>query len=61
MKKICYILEADEGTAAALNYIEKTFPVFTELDLLENGYLEVTFVCREEDVRAIQVFLAAYV
>ena len=61
MKKICYILEVDEGTAAALNYIEKTFPVFTELDLLENGCLEVTFVCREEDIRAIQVILAAYV
>ena len=41
--------------------VKKTFPVFTELDLMENGYLEATFVCREEDVRAIQVILAAYV
>jgi hypothetical protein len=48
-------------SAMAVKTIEHNFPCFTFLDLMENGEMEFTVKCREEDICSIQNIIKMYV
>jgi hypothetical protein len=61
MTKKCYYLENSAEAALAVNSIESNFPCFTTIDILDDGYIEFTISCRNEDVAIIERILANFV
>ena len=57
----CWIIEDSAESANAVAAIEKTFPCFTLLDLLDDYYIEFSVTCRVEDVVAIAAMISAFV
>jgi hypothetical protein len=57
----CWIIENSAESASAVTAIEKTFPCFTLLDLLDDYYIEFNVTCRVEDVVAIAAMISAFV
>lgn len=61
MIKKCYYIENTAEAALAVSSIEMNFPCFTSLDLLDDGYIEFTISCRQEDVAVIENILSNFV
>lgn len=63
MKTLCYYIEINENYEnfeKALNLVIMLVPCFVSTEIVEMNYMEVTIVCRQEDVIAIQTALAEY-
>lgn len=57
----CWIIVDEPASAMAVKTIENNFPCFTFVELMENGEIEFTVRCREEDVSAIQDIIRYYI
>ena len=57
----CWIIVDTPESAMAVKTIEHNFPCFTFLNLMENGEMEFTVKCREEDICSIQNIIKMYV
>ena len=57
----CWIISDTPESAMAIKAIEHNFPCFTFLELDENGTIEFTVKCRQEDVPAIQNIIKGYI
>ena len=57
----CWIIVDEPASAMAVKAIEHNFPCFTFIELLDNGEIEFTVKCREEDVCAIQNIIKMFV
>ena len=57
----CWIIVDEPESAMAVKSVGNNFPCFTFIELLDNGEIEFTVRCREEDVCAIQDIIKMYV
>lgn len=58
MTTICVLIEDIIDNYNVINKIENDFMCFTEYRMIENGFFEVSFLCRQEDAGAIERRLA---
>lgn len=58
MINICVLIEDTIDSYKVINNIENSFMCFTKFKMVENGFLEVSFLCRQEDAGAIEKRLA---
>lgn len=58
MIKTCYYLPNDETTKERIDKIIDKIMCFVEKKIIELNYLEVTFLCRIEDIEYIEKELA---
>lgn len=57
----CYIIENSAKCAEKVKKLETVIPCFTWLELLDDGYIEYTVSCREEDVPIVEIYIAPFV
>ena len=61
MRTICVLIEDTIDSYKVIKEIEKNFPCFSSYELKENGYVEVSILCRQEDAGAVEARLASLV
>lgn len=61
MRTICVIIEDTIENYEIIKKIENDFPCFTDYEMKENGYMELSIQCRQEDAGAIERVLASLV
>ena len=57
----CYIIENSAKCAERVKKLEAVIPCFTWLELLDDGYIEYTISCKEEDVKYVEIMIAPFV
>lgn len=61
MTKKVYYIEATVSLISAIEYLENTIPCFIECEPVEMNYMEVSIICRNEDVAFVEKAVAPLV
>ena len=61
MRTICVIIEDNMDNYKVIEKITEDFPCFYDFKELENGYIEISLQCRQEDAKAIEKRLSKIV
>jgi len=61
MTKKVYYIENGCSLASAIEYLENIIPCFIELEPVEMDYMEVSIICRNEDVAFVEKAVAPLV
>ena len=61
VEKVYYLNNTDNKAIEAINRLNETIPMFTEIESIELNYIKATFKAREEDLKALENAIADFV
>jgi hypothetical protein len=61
MTKKTYYIEATVSLVSAIEYLEDAIPCFIECEPVEMNYMEVSIICRDEDIAFVEKVVAPLV
>lgn len=54
----CYLIDCNDYNLAVITNLEMAIPCFISLDIYDDGNIEFTIVCRNEDIPFVEKTLA---